>query len=74
MNDHYAETDNDRTFKLGLLTTLLSGKITTEFNYEKTRNVIWKIRKPINFRKMGQKTGQMTSSNYVMTLFDLGYF
>ena len=33
MDDHYAETANDTTFKLGLLTTLLSDNITANFHY-----------------------------------------
>ena len=33
MNDHYAETANDITVKIGLLTTLLSDNITAKFHY-----------------------------------------
>ena len=33
MNDHYAETANDITFKPGLLTTHLSDNITAKFRY-----------------------------------------
>ena len=57
MNDHYAETANDITFKLGLLTTLLSDNITAKFHYfsMKTEKCYMEDKKTHKFPKNGPK-------------------
>ena len=70
VNDHHAETASKITFKFGLLTTPLSDNITSKFHYFsiKTKKCYMEEKKTHKFPKNGSETGQVTSSNYVMTL------
>ena len=70
VNDHYAETANDITFKLDLLTTLLSDNITAKFHYFawKQKKSYIEDKKTHKFPKNGPKNRpQVTPSNYIMT-------
>ena len=76
MNEYYAKTVNGITFKLGLLTTLLSDNITAKFHYfrMKTEKCYMEDKKTHKF----PKNGPMNRQNYVIKLrhnimFDLGY-
>lgn len=76
MNDHYAETVNDMTFKLGLLTTLFSDNVTAKFHYfiMKTEKRYMEDKKTHKFQKNGQKNrpSAITKLRHD-TMFDLDY-
>ena len=77
MNEHYAETANDITSKLGLLTTLSSDDITEKFHYfsMKMEKYYMEKKKTHKFQKMDQKN---RSSDVIKlrrdNMFDLHYF